>query len=918
MDDVVTGADDHDGANTLKSGIEEILNKGGFKIKGFITSGGKSDDLSLLPYSGMESVLGVWWNPEKDVFRVKVRINLSKKSRQARTSEDLKIEEIPILLETPVTRRLLLGITNSCNDTYGSLAPLTVALKIGLRKINGRGWDEELPLDLKEEWVRALTKLKQAETVTFKRCVKPENAVGKPSLIVCNDGSEVAMCTTAHIRWMCDDDSIQCCLWSAKTRVTPLKKITIPKIELMSAMMGVRLAKKINKSSIWEFEKIFHITDSKCMLATLSKETSTLGEFVGNRVTEVLDTTEIDQWYHIGSNDNISDLGTRGQATASDVAEDSDWQLGPSWMYQPIEEWPVDQDVGRSTTPDEFVVRRVVTAIVTESAINYEKYRGRSYEFVRNLTARLIRIFKDKSMKNSEITSEDLRDADSFILKMSMIKTKESFDKGSLNSLRPQLKEDGTIILGGRASEGMSKFYGSNEYPILTYQDPISHLWIKKTHKEDHSGVMRTVAKSRRKFWIVRAGRLAAKVRRECFRCRLLDKLMAQQQMAPLPKSRQVMSPTFSVVSMDLFGPYEVKDVVKKRTHMKVWGLIINCLVTRALHIEVTEGYGTEHVIQTLRKFIAIRGTPTTIHSDKGSQLISEELKVWAVSNEINLQPTPAEGQHQNGCSESLIKSVKRSLAHVIGKTILTFSGLQMVLYEVATLINSRPIGILTGSDPTQPEPITPNHLILGRATTEPVKGSLDMDTKVNKRLQFLNALVADWWKRWYETVLPTLVPSYKWLQRHRNVRVGDVCLIRYKNEIKGNYRLGKVNSVKKGKDGLVRTVTLLYKNPNERTFREVDRPVHGIAVIVPIEEQAIDVVSELNPTADEFKPSLTLAEPITEICEEDPTTTTTTGATPTTIKVSSSTTVVATPTSITTPTPTVVGATLRDQIFVL
>ena len=114
--------------------------------------------------------------------------------------------------------------------------------------------------------------------------------------------------------------------------------------------------------------------------------------------------------------------------------------------------------------------------------------------------------------------------------------------------------------------------------------------------------------------------------------------------------------------------------------------------------------------------------------------------------------------------------------------------------------------------------------------------------------------IIDDWWKVWYQRVLPTLVYNYKWLQRHRNVQPGDVCLIKYKNEIKAKYRLGRVKSVKKSEDGLVRTVTLIYKNPNEKVFREVVRPIQGIAVIVPIEEQSN--ASGLNPEAREFEPN--------------------------------------------------------------
>ena len=85
--------------------------------------------------------------------------------------------------------------------------------------------------------------------------------------------------------------------------------------------------------------------------------------------------------------------------------------------------------------------------------------------------------------------------------------------------------------------------------------------------------------------------------------------------------------------------------------------------------------------------------------------------------------------------------------------------------------------------------------------------------------------------------------------------------LIRYRNEIRATYRLGRVQEVRTGKDGHVRTVVLKYKLPTEKGFRTVDRPVQGISVIVPIEEQTpVGVVKPdpyrvLNPSAEEYVP---------------------------------------------------------------
>ena len=192
-------------------------------------------------------------------------------------------------------------------------------------------------------------------------------------------------------------------------------------------------------------------------------------------------------------------------------------------------------------------------------------------------------------MKDLNLKVEDLEDAEVFMLKVSMRATKVMLDKGQLRSLRAQVTETGLIVLGGRAMEGLRTYYEQDEYPILTQGDPIAYLWMKKVHEEEHSGVTKTVAKSRRRFWIVRARRVAAKVKHSCYRCRVLDKELAQQKMAPLPTSRQTMSPTFYEVSLDVFGHVEIKDTVKKRTKKKVWGVIINCLSTRAIYIDCTE-----------------------------------------------------------------------------------------------------------------------------------------------------------------------------------------------------------------------------------------------------------------------------------------------------------------------------------------
>ena len=109
--------------------------------------------------------------------------------------------------------------------------------------------------------------------------------------------------------------------------------------------------------------------------------------------------------------------------------------------------------------------------------------------------------------------------------------------------------------------------------------------------------------------------------------------MLAEQLMAPLPLARLRPSPAWFITSMHIFGPVWIKDSVKQRTK-KVWGVIFNCLATRAVHIDVSEDYGTDSILQVIRKFICIRKCPSEIMSDQGSQLIAAandiaELASW-------------------------------------------------------------------------------------------------------------------------------------------------------------------------------------------------------------------------------------------------------------------------------------------------
>ena len=315
-----------------------------------------------------------------------------------------------------------------------------------------------MPDTVKQTWVRILKLVKEAEKVKFSRCIKPKAPItGKPTLIVTNDGSNEAMCTTAHVRWQLTDGSFDCNLFAAKTRVAPLRKENVPRIEMQSNVMGTRLRKEIEKHSGLEFEEIIHILDSKCTLAILHKDTAVLRDYMANRSAEVLASTAVDQWHWVPSKQNISDLGTRGKATIEDISENSDWQHGRPWMRLPKASWPTSQDFSGTVIPeDELLKPLLVGHVSAEKSFNVNRFIGRSYNFLLRTMALVIKILQVKSFSCPPVVAAEIALAEKFCIKLSMsLFTKPEFNKGKLKSLGAHENEDGIIVINSRALEEM-------------------------------------------------------------------------------------------------------------------------------------------------------------------------------------------------------------------------------------------------------------------------------------------------------------------------------------------------------------------------------------------------------------------------------------------------------------------------------
>ncbi|GFY32935.1 DUF1758 domain-containing protein [Trichonephila clavipes] len=151
------------------------------------------------------------------------------------------------------------------------------------------------------------------------------------------------------------DSRVSVILVRAKSRVAPLKPLSIPRLELMACCVGARLINSILKALNMPDLKVTLWSDSTTALGWI-KEYGNWSVFVANRVKEIRQRTQIQSWKYVLGNMNIADLLSRGCSPRQML--NSRWWEGPSWLKQNSEYWP-DGEI--SCEPQEVNVERKKT-----------------------------------------------------------------------------------------------------------------------------------------------------------------------------------------------------------------------------------------------------------------------------------------------------------------------------------------------------------------------------------------------------------------------------------------------------------------------------------------------------------------------------------------------------------------------------
>jgi hypothetical protein len=230
----------------------------------------------------------------------------------------------------------VLAIATSIFDPLGLLSPAVISYKIFLQKLrqDKLPWDELLPAHLQQEWNRLLQTIPQLSQIKISRKVICSNAINILIHGFCDSsertyGACVYICSTDN-----KNKKTSCELLSSTTKVSPLKQLTIPRLEICAATLLSKLYKKatralntttINETYLWTYSSI--------VLTWLQGPPMKWKIFVGNRVAKIQKETATVTWRYVPSQSNPADLISRGLDSTT-LASSTLWWKGPQWFSQ--------------------------------------------------------------------------------------------------------------------------------------------------------------------------------------------------------------------------------------------------------------------------------------------------------------------------------------------------------------------------------------------------------------------------------------------------------------------------------------------------------------------------------------------------------------------------------------------------------
>ncbi|XP_070526958.1 uncharacterized protein [Cardiocondyla obscurior] len=323
VDDVLTGADSLVAARERLRELSSICEAGGFPLRKWAASDGKL--LETIPkehrldgaveWSPEDtlSALGLRWHPLRDAFRFRV------------PSSDTR----------PPTKRRVLSESARLYDPLGWLAPVTVSAKLMIQTLWLRGvaWDDALDAGDAAAWMAFRSELPLLEAVELPWWLWTSASRPSVRLHGFSDASERAYAAVVYLQVDEEEENSggRIALLGAKTRVAPLRRVSLPRLELCGAALLVEVVEHFRALLDLPTSAVHLWTDSTVALAWIRGHPAKWTTYVANRVAEIQRTFPGNHWRHLRGVDNPADCASRG-VRPRELVEHPLWWTGPPWL----------------------------------------------------------------------------------------------------------------------------------------------------------------------------------------------------------------------------------------------------------------------------------------------------------------------------------------------------------------------------------------------------------------------------------------------------------------------------------------------------------------------------------------------------------------------------------------------------------
>lgn len=832
MDDWISGSESVSGAINLCNDVSEVLRSGGFELQKWASNSKEvldhlRDKYSLAPIlvfgeTEKTKTLGLYWSCNEDVLMF--RIDTNNRDR--------------------VTKRTVLSDIAQIFDPLGLVAPCVIIAKVILQRLwlNKLSWDESLPSDLNTRWCNFKQQLPELNYLKIPRHVLCHNPVSI-GIHGFSDASLEAYGACVYLRSVSESGPMQVRLLCSKSKVAPLKVLTIPRLELCAALLLANLVHKVKTSMKLKFDACLLWTDSSVCLSWIKTPPNLLQTFVGNRVCQIQSMSSPDQWNHISSQDNPADVLSRG-INPRNLSSFDLWWKGPHWLSYPNHDWPKSKFNPPDVVPElkrqvmSFKIQEVNPFPVNQFSSLSKLQRVGAYcrRFIKNCQ-RKKSTEKCSNVSGASLSVSELQEALLVLIKISQqegfheeiieLSNNRSVSKCSkIKRLNPFLDNKGFLRVGGRLEQ--SNFDFEKKHPIvLDSKHYLTYLLFKHEHiRLGHAGPQLLLYSVRDKYWPVGGRTLARKIVYECVRCFRVKPREKNVIMGMLPADRVIPAPPFSSCGVDYAGPVLIKNKRGKGS-IKIKGYIavFVCFSTKAIHLELVTELTKEAFIATFRRFVARRGKPNKMFSDNGTNFVganselealgkflqesSDNLSELIANQGVEWHFIPAFSPHFGGLWEAGVKSCKVHLKRVLANAWLVYEDFSTVLCEIEAILNSRPLTPMS-TDPSDYSALTPSHFLIGR----PMMSLPDPDVQhiPENRLslyQRIQQMQQHFWTRWAVEYVSELQVLQKWHNNQQSLEPGMLVVVKENNIPPLQWCMGRILRVHPGQDGVARVATI-------------------------------------------------------------------------------------------------------------